>query len=257
MAFKKKAQKAVKKFKKALKKAPVYARKAKNTVDKVAMVAKKVNQIMTLMNVEKKRIDVTASAQVVSQLIINATGTYVADITPLPAQGVQVTQHTGSSIKIVSYCMKLSFWSQSTMNHPTKFIVEIFKVKGATQNVSTFLTDYYTTTPSSGVIDYNSNKDPDYFGQATKILSKTFSIQAPNFSGELMIKDLIIPRKYQHHIRFDQNSTTVDDGQLIMVIRADSGNSSGTVSTAPNVPVQTANSGYNFNMDCRYYYVDN
>lgn len=212
-----------------------------------------------LLNVEKKRSLITATSQIIGQLNANNGDQYMADMTPVPAQGVGYNQHTGSSIKIVSCHMTMQFWSQSAYNHSTKLILEIFKIRGASQVPATFTSDYFTPNPSLSVsiIDYESNKDPDYFGQARLLIRKKFSVPAPQFAGEIMQRQVNIGRKkLSHHIRYDQNTTTIDDGQLIMVIRADSGNS-GTISTVTGAPVLAANTGLNFNYNMLWYYVDN
>lgn len=218
-----------------------------------------VAKVARLMNVEKKRSLITATSQIIGQLNANNGDQYSADMTPVPAQGIGYNQHTGSSVKIVSFHMTMQFWSQSAYNHSTKVIIEFFKIRGASQVPATFVTDYFTPNPSLSVniIDFESNKDPDYFGQARLLCRKVITVPAPQFAGEIMQKQVTIGRKkLSHHVRYDQNTTTIDDGQIIMVMRADSGNS-GTISTVTGAPVLAANTGLNFNYNMLWYYVDN
>lgn len=223
---------------------------------KLAKMYADVKAIKTLVNVEKKRYNVQQNSQTVGQLSINAVGLFCGDVTPIPAQGVAYNQRTGASMKIVSAFLEFQFWTMSANTHRTRLVLEVFRIKGAPTTASAFYQSHWLVNPASGIVDYNSDVNPDNYGTATCIYRRKFNI-IHNYSSEVAIKDMNCPQKFNHHVRFSQNSTTVTDGQLIMAIRADSGNVSGTISTATNVPILTASSGINFNYDYTFYYVDN
>jgi len=159
--------------------------------------------------------------------------------------------------KICSAIGKFQMWQQTANTHPMKFRLELWKNKGPSITASTLLAELYNTSTSSGIIDYNSQLDPDYTGTAKRFYMKTYTVN-PQFSAEVMIKDFNLPLRLNHHIRFDDNTTTVTDGQIIMILLADSGNNNTTtVSTLANIPILLANSGLIFNYDMKYYYYDN
>ncbi|AXH74220.1 MAG: capsid protein [Cressdnaviricota sp.] len=230
-----------------------YVRKGNLNISKISSDLMK---LKALINVEKKRFDIAPNGNLVGQVNANATGTFVTDITPLPVTGTGFSQRTGSSIKIVSGYQELTFINQVNNNHKTLVQVEYWRIKGATQVPSTFLSDIYSVNPATGIIDLMSDIDPDYFGQAKCFYKRRFNVPAPQYAGQLVQKVVKIPMKLQHHIRFDRDSITVDDGQIIMIIRADSGNY-GLVSAIGNMLTQQTLSGLTFNFDQKWYYVDN
>jgi len=80
---------------------------------------------------------------------------------------------------------------------------------------------------------------------------------APQYAGQVQIKEMAIPLKLDHHIRYNGNTNQVVGGQVLMFIFADSGNTSSTVSTIPNIPLAVGTSGVIYNQDLRWYYTDN
>jgi len=225
------------------------------TASNVAGLALKVAKLYSMLNTEKKRFDVALNGVVVAQESLNASGVATVDITPIPVQGVAFNQRTGSSIKVHSSIMKVQMWQQTNNTHTTRLRVEYWLNKGPTISAALLLTQLYNASSASGIIDYFSQLDPDYTGTARRILQRKF-INKPQFQAEISVTDMIVPMRYKHHVRFDDNSVTVTDGQLVMFIFADTGNSNAVVSTLSNVPILTALSGLIFNMDQKYYYYD-
>jgi len=221
-------------------------------------VVKDVMTLKRLMNVEKKRIHIYNASVLLGQCSVNAFGYHSQDITPIPVEGVGYQQRTGASIKVLNAYIKFQFWQQASNVHVTKFRIEFWKVKGGTTVAAGLATDLYLANPNisgSTIIDYNSLRNPDFFGEAKKIFSKNYT-NRPNFSTEVAITDVVISLKLDHHIRYDKDTNNVTDGQLVMFIFCDSGNS-GAVSTLTGVPVTTALSGLIYNNDFCFYYVDN
>jgi len=254
MAFKKFLRKVgrriVKRGKRALKKRYGGAKGISNVVKDVAM-------LKHLVNVEKKRISIINSSLLVGQVFANLGGFVAQDITPVMAQGLGFNQRNGSSIKIVSAYMKFQFWTQASNNHTTKLRIELWKVQGNTTNASGELGEIYNTTPNVGIQDYNSLRNPDYYGGSRKFCTKYFTMPASQYAGQTQIKEIAIPLKLNHHIRFDGNTNTIAGGQILMFIFADSGNTSSTLSTIANIPIALGTSAVIYNQDIRWYYTDN
>ena len=254
MAFKKFLKKAGKRVYKASKR---FVKKRYGGPKGISRVVKDVAMLKHLVNVEKKRISIINSSLLVGQVFANLAGYVAQDITPVMSQGLGVGDRMGSSIKIVSCYFKFQFWSQSANNHTTRLRMEFWKIPGETVNANTELAEIYNITPNTGIVDYQSLKNPDYFGGARKFMTKYVNIPAPQYSGQTQIKELAVPLRMDHHIRFNANTTSVVGGQIIMFIFADSGNTSSTVSTLTNVPVTLGLSAITYNQDLRFYYTDN
>lgn len=224
---------------------------------KVRRIMKDVATLKKMVNAEKKYFSITATAAKVGQCSVNTNGYYVADITPTPAQGTTDITRTGDSIKICSCYIKGQVYQQSNILSNIWLNIYIIKVLGAPQTVSTSIQNFFEVSPWSGLIDYNSQTNPDYFGQFKIVKRKRMRVDLTNYSSATTIKTFQIPLRMQHHVRFSANSTTVSNGQLILFITADSGNTSTTASTLTNIPVTAGSSGLNLNYDMNWYYYDN
>jgi len=251
----------IKKFTKNYKKNYKVVKKTKYTKKRGSATTnskliKEISMMKKMMNFEKKRIDVTRSSNVVAQTNINAQGLHSNDVTPQPTQGTGFGNRVGSQIKVVSMYATFQFWSQTNNNHETNLIIEIFKFKGVPEVVSSFITQYYNVNPVTTIIDYNSARDPDYFGSAYCVCSRKVKIKVPQYSGQVQITNYALPLRLQSSVRFDDNTSTITDGQFIICIRADSGNWNSVTSTLSNIPIQTASSGLTFNYDIKWYYYD-
>ena len=225
---------------------------------RTAAVSKKLIQMAHLMNVEKKRLDIIASGIVsLGQCNVNASAYVANDITPVMSEGVTFSTRSGASIKIVSAYMKWMFWQQSANNHTQKIRIELWKVKGNTVTASTELQELYSVNPNTGLYDLNSLRNPDYYGGASKIYSKSFKIES-QYASDIAIREVIIPLKLNHHIRFVGDTNTVADGQILLFMFSDSGNvNTITPSTLTNIPIISANTSVVYNQDIKWYYVDN
>lgn len=254
MAFRKFLKKA---GRRVFKKAKRFVKKRYGGPKGVSRVVKDVAMLKHLVNVEKKRISIINSSLLVGQVFANLGGFVAQDITPVMSQGLGFAQRNGSSIKIVSGYFKFQFWSQASNNHTTRLRIELWKVAGNTANASTELDEIYNATPNVNIRDFNSLRNPDYFGGSRKFLTKYITMPAPQYAGQTQIKEIAIPLKLDHHIRYDGNTNTVVGGQILMFIFADSGNTSSTVSTLANIPIALGTSAVIYNQDLRWYYTDN
>lgn len=267
----------------AIKKKTNYLRKAKNTVTKVAQFAYKhkgaittagsvayqaykVAQIASMINAEKKIFEFTSSLgspSAVGQCNINANAHFVLDITPTPVSGSYYNARNGASIKMTTSYFRFQMYGMASQKSPVKVIIEIVQIKGKPETTGTVITDLYSLDAFSQLIDSNSNYNPDYYGNFKILRSIKKTINPLVITGETPLTEVQFGQKWNgskgHHIRYSQDSTTVTDGQIILVIRADVGNISSSLaySGGNSVPIQGTNTGLNFNYNIRHYYYDN
>lgn len=237
---------------------------------KIQNVAKDVYMLKKLMNVEKKHITISASNNIGQ--FANLLNSYnILDITPQPAENVTYNGRTGSSIKCVSYHMDMQFIHLGSTTQPIKGKVYIIQNLGMPLTAiadqqsfflslfipNPFITGYGGTVGATGIVEYNSSFNPDMYGRYKIIQSETFTVPADQFTGQPMYKTIKFGHKYEHHVRFNKDATSITNGQLFMITLLDSGNAGGVTSTLTGVPVQTSSTGVTQNMNLVHYYVDN
>lgn len=219
---------------------------------------KDVAMLKKMINAEKKQApNLTISTQV-GQVNGVGYGNYCQDITPIISQGVTGTTRNGVSVKLHSMCVKGQILQQSGNHYQGKLRFEIFLNKGnlTTPNIA----DIYSVNPLTQVYDINSPRALDTFKGFIKLSSRTFNLKQDNYSGIQGWKDFLIPMKFRNqHIKYnDDNSNNVTNGQLILVILADSGNiSATTASVSTDIPVTAINTGYNVKMILQSWFYDN
>lgn len=261
MAFKKFVKKAVKKVKRKVGQA-VTKRYYGNKKLNVGQIVKDVAMVKRLMNVEKKRFNLQSSANPVGQVFGNIDGWYCVDITPAMAEGVGYAQRTGASIKMTGYHLTAQFVQQSGSLGRQNFKIFIYQVMGTPLAVGTIPTTLWNPNLFVGtgtqIVDYNSQLNPDQFGKFKLLQYKHVSIAPDSISGQTAFRTFSMGKKLNHHVRFNKDTTTVVNGQIIMVVLADSGNSStSTVSSITNIPQTAVLTGATFNWNVNTYYVDN
>jgi len=214
------------------------------------------------LNVEKKHIQSTITSGInVGQTNGNSdAGTAMYDITPGITQGVGYSQMTGNSVKLTSMSLKLQIKQQSATQHPMKVKMIIFKVMGQPQTPATIQTGnrLLDLNPITSLTDYNSERNVNYFREYRVIKTKTLYLQPDPVSGEIMLQNYSVIMKMNHHLKWNNNTTTLADGQICVSFTCDSGNNSATTaSTNTNIPIQKINSGATIQFFTKYYYVDN
>lgn len=229
----------------------------------ISKVMSDVALVKRMLNAEKKALSINLQGQVFGQTLGNAAGFHSNDITPIPIQGSGSAQRNGSSIKICSWHMTAQVIQQSAATQAVNYKMYIYKIAGDPEpSPGTFVNEQWNTNNFVGgggqIVDYNSQLQQNRFAEAKLVYFKTFKIQPDNLTGQTGFKTINIGGKFQHHIRYDGDTNTVTQGQLIMVILADSGNCSPvTASTLSNIPVQAVNTGCTLNYHLRWYYYDN
>ena len=162
------------------------------------------------------------------------------DITPYPTETNGFGGREGSSINLNSSYMQFKFTQMSgnTLT-PIKIRMTIVHVLGAPQTSAGALEAFYLNSclpngtginSNNGIIDYNSSISPDQRHQFKVIYNKSATVWQDNIDAGLQVKNHVIKLKYNkgagHVVRFQQNTTTVTGGQLVMFLTADAGNTS-------------------------------
>lgn len=257
MAFKKYVKKVARKVGRRIRK-----RYTKNGKANISRIVKDVSYLKSVLNPEKKRYTLTALGQILGQVFYNASGYYIADITPTPAQGITNATRNGSSIKLHSSFMQMQFYGQSATTASCRIACYIIEVKGSPDGsfgASSMFNYNNFVGGGATVYDYNSSLNPDLFGEYKILAKKTFKYAPDQFSGQQVVMTKKIGMRYKnHHVRWNGNGSTLSGGQIIMILMADTGNSStANASTLTNIAQTAVSTGLIFNYDMVHYFYDN
>lgn len=224
-------------------------------------IVKDVMMLKSLINVEKKRIDTKiCNVTPFGQCNINADAYLYGDITPAIVQGLGVAERTGGSVKLTSMSFNFQAISQVNLQTALKFKVWIVRLKDAsTEALTTIANQLLVPNVFSGRIDYNSERNPDYFNNFQVLACRKYKINADNFATQAnRFVDGGINLKLNHHVRWDGNGNVCTQGQIVMFITADTGNmNTGTASTLTNIANPGVSTGAVITVQTKYFYVDN
>jgi len=237
----------------------------------IASMARQVASMASMINAEKKILSISSSnglavGQPVGQVSQNATGARCFDFTPMMPQGSGVSDRTGNSIKLHSSYFQFQIQQQSSaVVTPLKIRIEMWANPAKVQDETTLLDNLYVPNPFTGIIDFNSARNPDHFNDYRKLMTRTCYLPVDSISGQLQTKQLAVPFKWNkgkgHHVRYTGTGSTnylndVQSGQVFLLYFCDVGNSGGTASTL-NVPMLIPVTGAQIKMSYRHYYYDN
>lgn len=244
---------------------------------KLGQMGKDIKYLKDQINAEKKRLTMvqystagTQGANVVGQNYNTNVGYIVQDITPKPAEGVTFYQRSGSSIKLSSSYFMFQTYQQSETAQAIGLDLYVVLVKGSpVTDLNAFVQNMFTYNPFiitnyTNTYDTNSPLNPDYFGTYRILRKKKIYVKSDNnlTDDPIQIVNAKMGMKYArgqgHHIRFDKDTTTVRDGQLLMIVLASNGNCGASVNSG-TVPVtsSTTNTGLVFNYNITHYFYDN
>lgn len=220
---------------------------------------KDVQMLKSMINAEKKQITLSNVSDSVGQVNVNGYGNILRDITPVISQGVTGTTRNGISVKIHSMVLKGQLIQQANAMQAQKIKIEFFLNKGTYLSPSGLTGQILDTNGLNGLYDINSPRALDTFKNWSRVCSRTFTIGQDSQSGVTGFKDVIIPLKFKNwHIKYDQdNSTSITNGQMIMIVTADSGNFGSTNSTTNYIPVTGALTGSSLNYFIQFWFYDN
>lgn len=239
---------------------------------RVMKMAKDIMYLKSVLNPEKKRteesnINIDPFGEIpLGQVNANNDGAFVRDITPFLTSGTGYNQRNGASVKLHSSIWNMQFNQQANTINTIRGILEIWAITDDPySNVETFRREKYQLNPfvtpsGSAPRDLHCQYNPDNYMKGRCIAKRRFSVVADQLTGQKSLTNLKIPIKYNkgqgHHLRWDKDSTTLLNGQLIMVIRCDRGNM-GTISTLTGVQDVATLTGLTFQYSVQHYYYDN
>lgn len=236
----------------------------------LATLSRQVKKLQSQNDGEKKRSSVL-SAGALGQVDANSDGAIVVDVTPLVAQGVQTNQRNGASIRLHSSNYNFQISQQVSSNTRIRYRISWLAVNGpaisSSNIVSGFFNHVYQPNAfiSGSIRDYNCQKNPDFFGTYKTIRTITGTIEPDAFSGMSTSRSFNVGLKYNrgkgHDIRYNQNlggADSVFNGQIVMVIQIDRGNSSTTTTSGITGALDSAiNTGLYVQYNRLDYYYDN
>lgn len=220
---------------------------------KITNIAKDVAMLKHLVNVEKKKTDITLSTKTgvaqFADVALATTGCYAVRITPTIYQGIGSAQRTGNSLKIVSSMINIQFTAQEHCRNNTRLRWYIINVPEEDMGLTDLKQKFFDENPFSGVIDYNSARNPDNFTQFKIIKSGTSYIkmeQYPaNHSSTRYSANVKCPLRLNHHLKYASNTTAITQkNQFYILVVADNGDTS-------------ASTGVDIQFNTRWYYTDN
>lgn len=208
---------------------------------RVGKIARDVMYLKSLVNSEKKRFSIAVFDQVAGQIAATSAttavdGFYCADMTPVMGQGVTNSTRNGSSVRVCSINFQCQVKQQSGTLSPKKLKFIWVLNRGITTSTTNFANNYISVNPFNGYRDFNSSINPDFIKNFTILRQKIVTIPADNLTNQLMIKDFRVGFRFKsgHHIRYDGNTSTVNAGQMFLIVLGDSGNTQATGYTGPN-----------------------
>lgn len=231
----------------------------------VPRLMKDVMRLKTIINSEKKRIEVTGEGIPIGQVNGNNSGHYVADWTPLPSQGTGFNGRDGNSIKWHSSHYSFLFRRQPAAVGPCRIQIQLIKIIGeaytsASNILGRFIEPDRWITGGT-IYDTASDRKPEYFKQYRVLRTKNVYFRDAAYSGQSSAVQRIVNFGMvlkNHHVKWNNNSNTLADGQVICLITMDTGNGNvTTASTLDDIQNTAINTGVTMSFNRLDYYYDN
>lgn len=194
---------------------------------------------------------------VLGQCNVNGDATWALDMTPRPPQGTGYGARIGRQIRLVSMSLQYQIIQQTTTNHPIRIRFYMVKIVGVPQNSTVMYQQFMVPNPITGVRDLMAVRNINYWKDYRVIKSWSCYLPQDQAPNNLSIKTGRVNMKLNHYVNFDGDTTTVNDGQLMLFAFADAGNCGVTNSTLPNVAVQTYNTGCDVQTYTKFWFTDN
>lgn len=191
------------------------------------------------------------------QCNVNSDSQWTLDMTPRPPTGTGYSARVGRSIKLVSMSVQYQVSQQVNAISPINVDIYIVRIVGTPGNSTTLYNNFMLPNPITGVRDAMSTRDLNYFKDYRVIKKIRCYLASDSATGTQSIKTGRLNMKLNQFINFDENTTTLTDGQLMMFAFASAGNSGGTNSTLPNVIQQGAATGCVIQTYTKFWYTDN
>lgn len=231
---------------------------------------KDVMSLQKMINAEKKKREVTIDntstpSPIVGQCNVNNSGHYILDVTPKPPQGVGYNNRNGQSIKWVSSHYSFFFQRQASNINKCTIKLQWIMVKGEPfQNTADILGKYVEPNRwiGGGVIyDNASDRKSEYFKTFKVLKTKYVSFGETDLTGAQTTDSKIVNLGFKlknHHVKYNNNTDTLSEGQILLYVTMNSGNCSPTtVSTLDDVALKTQATGVTFCHNRLDYFYDN
>jgi len=221
---------------------------AKKRYSSRANIAADIAMLKHLVNVEKKRFDVTLTTPAAVSLSFSAAqGAYAAIISPQPIEGTGNAERVGNSIKIVSAMINLRFSQQSSAVNPIhiRWYIVCRPDNATSYTANSTFSHFLEVNPFTTQRDYHSNRDPEYFTSMNVIKSGTVLLKQDQVTGGTGIVQVKVPLKLNHHLKYNTDSTTITTkNQFYLFAVASEGD-------------QALSTGGLIQYNVRWYYTDN
>lgn len=251
MAFVKNVRSAYKKsgLKKTYRKVRGMAKKRYGGVGGRSNIVKDVALLKSLVNVEKKRFDVTSAGPItMGQTAGAGVSAYLCnDVTPAPPQGLTNATRNGNSIKIVSAVIDMYLnQSVNTINAIKLKWMLVCRPDNSLDIAAGVANTYiHETNPFSGVIDYHSNRDAEFFTAFKIIKSGRVSLSQDQIATGIAYAQIKAPLKLNHHLKYNTNASILTTkNKFYLIVMADTGDT-------------VALTGNQVQYNIRWYYTDN
>lgn len=235
-----------------------------------AGLVKSVQFIKSVINSEKKHVESKLWGEegvALGQVYANSDlGWTLTDITPQISQGVESSRRTGDSVKLCSFRLRLQFLQQKNLQIRQKIRVLFIRVKGSPVDATTptsvpnVMKRIFEPNPVTGLTDYFAVRNPDFYSEFQVIGSKSVYLGSENFSSINAPNqaNCIMNVKMNHHVRWDQASEDLANGQYLLLMLADTGNNHPTTGSGiPNIANTQPLTGCLVTGFSQYYYYDN
>jgi len=244
MAFKKYIKKVGKRIVKVAKK-----RYVKKGGPNIKNIYKDVMLLKHLVNIEKKRFDMTLSnaVSIAQSSGVGVSGQYAVTLSPNIPEGVAQGQRIGLSVKLVSGLLAMQFTQQaSTLNNlKLKWYLVVKADNASLQTAPTTIAQFFEPNPFSGVNDYYSSRDPEYFSSIRIIRSGTINLKQDAITSGNSIVQVKIPIKCDLHQKYNTDGTTLTVKNNIALLVVCSGGDT------------VLGTGATLQYNMRWYYTDN
>ena len=261
-------------FRKTIRGAKKYVKKRYNVGGKKqlrninsAAIVDDVMKLMAMVNAEKKSDEQSILTFNVGQVNANVgTGAICQDITPMMAEGADQFQRNGISVKLHSMFIQAQISQQSSGTIANSLILELWYQNGHTEDQTAALNNIYLPSIFSGVIDSTSTRNPDHMSDYTRFFQRKITLPYDQVSGVSTTKTLSFPIKFNkgkgRHIRYTGSGSTnyltdVQNGQILLILRAENGNQNATTASTAPVVVTAANTGILMRTSWKTWFYDN
>lgn len=212
-------------------------------------IEKDVMMLKRLVNVEKKRVDFSPGAPISFGATAGAgvSGAYSSGLSPVIPQGTSGATRTGNSIKLVSGCLDIQFnQSVNTVNQVKIRYAVVCRADSSTIiAAASALPQVWEPNIFSGVIDYHSNRDPEFFSAYKIVKTGTVILQQDSIAAGISYAQLKIPLKCNYHMKYNTDaSVQTTKNQMYIFALADTGDA-------------VALTGAQINYSMRWYFTDN